>query len=714
MFIEKDNNMNNFWIQCIIKALSYAGVFYDIITFPVYFLIQRPWARRNRSQRVKAKPISSDSTQITYRTADPPREMHLKMVQADIDTLEKVLKYISDTHKDKNCLGTRQVLSEEDELQPNGRLFKKYKMGEYTWRSYVDVEKEACNFGYGIRKLGVQPKDNVVIFSETRAEWMIAAHGLFKHSCSIVTIYATLGDEGIIHGVNETEVSTVITSHELMPKLKCILDKLPKVSTIIYFEDQLVKTDLKGFERIRTFSYSDVIEYGIKNPVAPIPPTKNDVAIIMYTSGSTGIPKGVLITHNNCISTLKCFCDVVDIFTDDVLLGFLPLAHVFELLAESVGLLTGVPIGYSSPNTLIDSSTKIMKGTKGDASILRPTCITAVPLILDRICKGITDKVNKGSPLQKAIFRYCYDYKCKWDRRGYDSPIADHIVFRKISRLLGGKIRLIISGGAPLSAETHEQIRLCLCVEVCQGYGLTETTAASCVMERYDMSYARVGAPSSMVDLRLVNWEEGNYRVTNKPFPQGEIVIGSESVAAGYYKNNELTKENFFEENGRRWFKTGDVGEMHADGVLKIIDRKKDLVKLQAGEYVSLGRVEAEMKTCPIVENICVYCDPSKHYCVALVVPNEKMLMEMAENLNIHNLSFEKLCSSPIIEKTVGKELTEHAKKCKLEKFEIPAVITLCKETWTTEGGYVTAAFKIKRKVIQERYKEEIKRMYAS
>jgi len=253
------------------------------------------------------------------------------------------------------------------------------------------------------------------------------------------------------------------------------------------------------------------------------------------------------------------------------------------------------------------------------------------------------------------------------------------------------------------------------------------------------MSYARVGPPSSLVDLRLVNWEEGNYRVTNKPYPQGEIVIGSQRGAAGYYKNSELTKENFFEEDGKRWFKTGDIGEIQQDGVVKIIgnkllcfflsispteflnynfslslDRKKDLVKLQAGEYVSLGRVEAEMKTCPIVENICVYCDPSKHYCVALVVPNEKMLMEMAENMNIHNLSFEKLCSSPIIEKAVAKELFEHAKKCKLEKFEIPAVITLCKETWTTEGGYVTAAFKIKRKVIQERYKEEIKRMYAS
>jgi long-chain acyl-CoA synthetase len=234
--------------------------------------------------------------------------------------------------------------------------------------------------------------------------------------------------------------------------------------------------------------------FSFAEPVAPAP---SDTAIIMYTSGSTGTPKGVLISHNNCISTLKCFCDVVEIRPDDVLLGFLPLAHVFELLAESVCLLTGVPIGYSSPNTLIDSSTKIMKGTKGDASILRPTCITAVPLILDRICKGITDKINKGSPLQKAIFKYCYDYKCRWHRRGFKTPVMDFIIFKKITKLMGGRLRLMISGGehsilylylsldldsivshdislslsvgAPLSAETHEQIRLCLCVDVCQG-----------------------------------------------------------------------------------------------------------------------------------------------------------------------------------------------------------------------------------------------------
>ncbi len=137
----------------------------------------------------------------------------------------------------------------------------------------------------------------------------------------------------------------------------------------------------------------------------------------------------------------------VNIYPDDVLLGFLPLAHVFELLAESVCLLTGVPIGYSSANTLIDSSTKIMKGSRGDASVLQPTCITAVPLILDRICKGIADKVNRGSSMQKAMFKFFYDYKAYWYRRGYKTPILNSLVFKKITKLMGGNLRLMISGG---------------------------------------------------------------------------------------------------------------------------------------------------------------------------------------------------------------------------------------------------------------------------
>ena len=217
----------------------------------------------NRGIFLQAKPVSQDDKQITYRNVDPPKDVHVRMLQEKIDTLEKMFKYVTKIHTTKRCLGTRDILSEEDEVQPNGRIFKKHKMGEYKWKTFVETEQQARYFGRGIRELGIKPLDRVVLFAETRAEWMIAAHGLFKQNVTIVTIYATLGEDGIMHGVNETEVNVIITSHELMPKLKSILKSIPKVDTIIYFEDQLHKTDTSGFGNVRILPYSQVVQKGV-------------------------------------------------------------------------------------------------------------------------------------------------------------------------------------------------------------------------------------------------------------------------------------------------------------------------------------------------------------------------------------------------------------------------------------------------------------------
>ncbi|XP_028175865.1 long-chain-fatty-acid--CoA ligase 4 [Ostrinia furnacalis] len=588
-------------------------------------------------------------------------------------------------------------------------------MGDYIWRTYTDVEREARHFGAGLRELGCRPRQNLVMFAETRAEWMVAAHGCFKQSIPVVTIYATLGDEAIAHGINETEVSTVITTHELLPKFRKILAKTPRVDTIVFMEDQLQKTDRDGFKPgIRIVAYKEVVEMGANSKIETVPPSPSDTAIVMYTSGSTGVPKGVVLSHRNMIATLKSFADAVPIREDDILMGFLPLAHVFELLAESICIIAGVPIGYSTALTMLDSSNKIMKGTKGDATTLQPTCLTTVPLILDRVSKGITDKVSKSGEFAGAFFRWAYSYKQAWMRRGYDTPILNQLMFSKVRGLLGGRLRLLLSGGAPLSPDTHAQLRICLCCDVVTGYGLTETTSCATVMDFADRSTGRVGAPTTGTDIKLVNWEEGNYRVTNKPFPQGEIVIGGESVAEGYYKNPEKTKEEFVEADGMRWFKSGDIGELHHDGCIKIIDRKKDLVKLQAGEYVSLGKVEAELKTCALVENICVYGDSTKTYTVALVVPHPQRLQELAAREGLPPMEFEQLCRAPAVEKAALRELADHALKCGLERFEVPLAVKLVTEVWSPDMGLVTAAFKIKRKDIQERYKDDIKRMYAS
>ena len=193
----------------------------------------------------------------------------------------------------------------------------------------------------------------------------------------------------------------------------------------------------------------------------------------------------------------------------------------------------------------------------------------------------------------------------------------------------------------------------------------------------------------------------------------GEICIGGGNVATGYYKLPEKTREDFFkDEEGRRWFRTGDIGEMAPDGTLRIIDRKKDLVKLQYGEYVSLGKVESELKTCPLVENVCVYGDPTQSYVVSLVVPDRNKLTTLAEKLGLGHLAFEQMCTDKELTTTILKELATHGRKAGLEKFELPGAVTLCTELWTPESGLVTAAFKLKRKPIQEYYQKDLKRMY--
>ncbi|XP_008193859.1 long-chain-fatty-acid--CoA ligase 4 isoform X2 [Tribolium castaneum] len=744
-------DMDGVGITMAIGALRALAFVFDVLTFPVYVILQRPWRARALGRRVKAviiatetesdntdvsidikgndntnnstepsasvkaKPITQDTKSITYRSTTQPGKVHIQLVQEKIDTMAKMFDYVSKAYPNKRCLGTREILAEEDEVQKNGRVFKKYNMGDYKWKTFSEVNMLATNFGKGIRELGNEPGQNVAIFAETRAEWMIAAHGIFKQSIPLVTIYATLGDEAIAHGLNETEVTTVITSFDLMPKFKKILAMVPKVKTLIYMEDQLKKLDESGYKQgIEIIKFSEVLKRGANSQVVDVPPRSEDPAIIMYTSGSTGVPKGVILLHKNLIATLKAFCDSTDIYQDDVMIGFLPLAHVFELLVESVCLLTGVAIGYSSPLTMIDTASKIKKGTKGDATVLHPTCMTSVPLILDRISKSIQEKVSKGGPMKKVLFKFAYDYKVSWLRRGYSTPLIDRVVFGPIRALLGGRMRLILCGGAPLSPETHEQMNACLCATIIQGYGLTESTSCATVQDFYDKIYGRVGATTTVCDIKLVNWEEGNYRVTDKPFPRGEIILGGDNISAGYYKLSSKTDEDFTDVDGRRWFRTGDIGEIHPDGVVKIIDRKKDLVKLQAGEYVSLGKVEAQLKTCPLVDNICVYGDSSKQFCVALVVPNQQQLKELAAKKGVGSLSFEELCQSPEMEKVVIAELMEHGKKSKLEKFELPAAVKLVTEVWSPDMGLVTAAFKLKRKDIQERYKHEINRMYAS
>ncbi|XP_061835657.1 long-chain-fatty-acid--CoA ligase 3b [Nerophis lumbriciformis] len=687
---------------------------YSVITFiPWYFFsgasTNLEWARRIKARSVSGHPAGP------YRAINSQEKL-VAWLHPGVDTLDKMFAYAAKRFPQRDCLGTREVLSEEDELQPNGKVFKKVILGNYNWLSYEETYQAARTFGSGLASLGQRPKCKIAIFCETRAEWIVAAQACFMYNFQLVTLYATLGPTAIAHGLNETEVTHIITSKDLLQgRLKAILCDVPRLQFVIVVDKKL--SSWQDIPRgIMVHSMDAVKEMGSKPENLATDrrePLSSDIAVIMYTSGSTDLPKGVIISHGNIIAGITGMAErIPNLNETDTYIGYLPLAHVLELSAELVCISHGCRIGYSSPQTLADQSTKIKKGSKGDASMLRPTLMASVPEIMDRIYKNVMTKVEGMSKFQKTLFVLAYNYKMEQISKGYSTPLCDSLVFKRVRALLGGNTRVVLSGGAPLSAATQRFMNICLCCPVGQGYGLTETCGAGTISEIWDYSTGRVGAPLVCSEIMLKDWEEGGYYSTDKPNPRGEIVMGGPNVTMGYYKNDTKNREDFFvDAKGQRWFCTGDIGEFHSDGCLKIIDRKKDLVKLQAGEYVSLGKVEAVLKNCSLVDNICAYANSDQSYVISFVVPNQKQLMVLAERLQVRG-TWEEICNSPLMEKEVLRIIKEAALSSKLERFEIPVKVRLSAEAWTPETGLVTDAFKLKRKALKTHYQDDIERLY--
>ncbi|KRZ13944.1 Long-chain-fatty-acid--CoA ligase 4, partial [Trichinella zimbabwensis] len=717
---EYNQEAYSWWVRTIVAILRCWMWLYNLISYIPFLILINPRARVEVSKRTKAKPLIPNDPTSPYRRTANFDKLHSGQF-AGVDTISKMWKRSADIYRHNSCLGTREVLNVEMELQPNGKKYEKLVLGEYRWQTYETVSRRVNNIGSGLLHVGHRTGKNLVIFAETQSNWLMTALACFTYKIPIVTVYATLGENAIAHAINSTEAETIVTSQDLIPKIKHILSRCKTLKRLIYFAPRYSLprqlTPEEVIDNFDTFDLEEIEDFGDEHYVMPtVEPEPDDIAMIMFTSGTTEAPKGVLLSHKSLVAASSSQFETIPNPDPnrDVYVGYLPLAHVLEVDAEICCIANGIRIGYSTPLTLTDNSSMIKANTRGDCSVLNPTVIAVVPAIMDRIYKTVRTRIHHSSQLGRALFEYVYEVKRNRIEDGYSTPFLNRMIFWNIRNVLGERIRLILCGGAPLSQDTQRFMRICFCCPVLQGYGLTETAGGATLADADDLSTGRVGPPLSCSDIMLRDWVEGGYTVNNEPYPQGEVLIAGDNVAQGYLNNPQKTKEDFVEIDGRTWFCSGDIGEFHPDGALCIIDRKKDLVKLQHGEYVSLSKIETALMTCSLVEFVCVVCNPLYSFVTALIVPNKKNLQKFVSELGVDDLTYEQQCEDKSVINAFKHEIQNHAKQQRLEKFEIPSAIYLCKENWTSQMGLLTEAMKLKRKAIADYYSEQIEAVYAS
>jgi len=416
-----------------------------------------------------------------------------------------------------------------------------------------------------------------------------------------------------------------------------------------------------------------------------------------------------------------------------------------ELCVEITLLHQGMSLAYGTPGTLTPASTK-MKQTKppqeGDAMASRPTVMVFAPAVLDRVYNAIKARVAGGS----AVKRMFFVKGLKAGERNFKKNVVgapglyQKVVFSKVQELLGGRVRIMLSGSAPLSPEVQMFVQTCFNCPLRQGYGLTETCAATTITSPHDSTPGHCGPPQENACVRLRDWPEGNYYSSDKDkpeigMPRGEILIGGPTVTDGYYvpsawqrplaalntpreeaeAERDCVRRNqsdFMTIGGIRYFCTGDIGQFTPEGTIQLIDRKKDLIKLQQGEYVALSKVENVLKSSKYTAIPLVYAHPTKSYCIALVCPQVPNLKALASSLGVQSDSVEAMCKSEEVVAAVLADLQAQCKGNRLAAFEIPQKLILVADEWSVENSMLTSTMKIKRKDITSRHMAEIDAVY--
>ena len=568
-------------------------------------------------------------------------------------------------------------------------LFGQKKGDIWVWQTYREFAEQCDAARSGLAAIGLERGDRLAIISNNRPEWAMAAYASHGRGAAIVPMYEQQ---------NEKEWKYILNDSGS----KVVLAATPQIAErVLEF-----KKDLSGLEHViclqhtdKTLTWAGLLEKG-KVPTASIAPALDDIANVLYTSGTTGNPKGVILTHGNIVSNINAIHEMVPMREQDCSLSFLPWAHAFGQTAE---LHTLFSLGAAM--ALVDQIEKIQQ-YMGE---VKPTVLVSVPRIFNRIYTGVQQRMEKESAVKRALFSSAMKNAAKRQelmKRDQTSAVVelkhklfDKLVFSKVRDRFGGRLRYAVSGGAAMSREVAEFIDR-LGIMVLEGFGLTETSPVVSVNTPDARKIGSVGRP--LKGVRVVIDKEASGDSVH-----GEVVIYGPNVMKGYYKLDQETAQVFTKDGG---FRTGDLGYLDEGGFLFITGRIKEQYKLENGKYVAPAPLEEQLKLSPYVLNAMVYGD-NKLYNVALLVANVDAVKAWAsENGKSLPAETDLLLAHADVRALFKGEI----ERCSAEwkGFEAVKGFMLIGEDFTTTNGMLTPKMSLKRRVIMERYKPMLDALY--
>jgi long-chain acyl-CoA synthetase len=607
-----------------------------------------------------------------------------------------------------------------------GKLAYKYKdkTGKWVEVSWGEMKKKVDSVATFLIKEGINKGDKVAVLSDTRPEWAISDLAILSSGATTVGLYPTLSPNQIEFLLNHSDsVILFVENKEKLDKVIEIKDKIPKIRKIIVFDPEGCE---KYFDSPKILSFSKCLsvepdEKLIQERISQI--EKDDIAIMVYTSGTTGDPKGAMISHGNIIAFLSSFDDfaeILEIGDDDISYHFLPMAHVAEHVAGFFGRINlGLAAAYATS----------IKAVVDEIKEVRPTVFGAVPRIFEKAYARIQEEVAKLPERRQKIFRWAEkvgrEYVKHLNERKPIPPtlkikykIAYSLVLKRIKDAFGGRVKYFITGAAPIPYEILEFMWACN-LKIYEVYGLTEATVITHANTPLEFKLGTVGKPIKCVECKIAE--------------DGEILIRGPVVFKGYYKNEKATKEAIDEEG---WLHTGDIGEIDNEGFLKIKDRKKHIIITAGGKNITPAEIENKVKAQDIIiSQVHVHGD-GRPYLVALITLNSQEALEFAIKNNILDekekekakkiideltekpLSrpegldelMKKISAHPLIYERV-KRAVENANK-ELSQVENIRKFKIFERDFYIDEGEITPTLKVKRKEIEKKFKHIFDEMY--